>query len=130
MSAEVEFKNIEQAIAQYTEEARQVDEEEATLNMRMAAIRLEISRLRDKRLAVKKSIRQAEIDKESAARKLLLEQESLRLEKSLEDKRAEVADLIANAPWRDVAFDWQIEGAIRLPERALLADKRGLGKTL
>lgn len=130
MSADVEIENIESRLELYASQAKEVDLQEAMLNAQIASIRLQIAKLHDNRREVRIKIKAAELDKESAARKLELENEALRIQQSIAEKRAEVEALIADAPWRDVAFDWQIDGMVRLPERALLADKRGMGKTL
>lgn len=49
-----------------------------------------------------------------------------------EAKAAEIDSLTASAKWREFAFDHQITGGKRLAvsKRGILADKRGLGKTL
>jgi uncharacterized protein YhaN len=124
------LEEIDQQINTFLSELNAKNEEEATLNARIAAMRLEIARLNDSKFATKQKIREAQKNRESAARKAELDREAARIEQSLEESVKKQQILLANAPWRDVAFDWQIEGAIRLPERALLADKRGLGKTL
>lgn len=128
--SDVDISNIDKQLDAYRDAIREVDLEEATLNAQIASLRLQIAKLHDNRREVKVKMKTAELDKESVARKLQLENEALRIQQSIEEKKAEVAALIADAPWRDVAFDWQIDGMVRLPERALLADKRGMGKTL
>lgn len=130
MATEEEFKNLAEELIRLDTEFNEKNEKEAILNAQIAAIRLEISKLKDERFQLKQKRIRVEKDKESLERKLELEKEAAALEKSIEEKRKEATELIANAPWKDAAFDWQIEGAIRLPDRALLGDKRGLGKTL
>lgn len=105
-------------------------EKEAVLNAQIAALKLEIYKLKDTRYELKQKRKKATENKESIERKLELERQATEIEVSLRAKRADVEALIANAPWRDTAFDWQIEGAISLPERAICADRRGMGKTL
>ncbi len=130
MTLDADLENVEKQLEAYTFDLRATDEREAILNAQIASLKLEIAGLRDVRYEVKQKIRKAQIEKESVARKLELEKEAAAIQKSLEEKRKEAEEILANAPWRDTAFDWQIEGALKLPERAILADKRGLGKTL
>lgn len=125
-----DLKNLEETIAELSSEVEAKNLQESILNAKMAALQLEIRQLRDARTEVKKKIKTKEYDRASVIRKIELEKEAEAIEKSLNEKRAEAQLLIADAPWLEDAFDWQIDGAIRLPERALLGDKRGLGKTL
>ena len=130
MTTEFDLEEVNKQLEVYAEETRVIDEKETELNLKIAALRMEITKLKDTRYSVKQKIRKAYIDKESLERKIALEKEALLIQQDIEAKRAEAEKLIADAPWLDTAFDWQIDGAIQLPERALLADKRGLGKTL
>jgi SNF2 family DNA or RNA helicase len=130
MTTDEDLKNLDEQLSHYLDEMKEQELKEITINTQISALRLELTRLRDARYGIKQKISAAHKDKESLERKLELEREAEIIQKSIEEKRKEAEDLIADAPWRDVAFDWQIDGAIRLPERALLADKRGLGKTL
>jgi SNF2 family DNA or RNA helicase len=130
MSSADDLKGIDFQLEKYLDELKEANEKEATFNAQIAALRLEIAKIRDERYVVNQKIKVAQRDRESAARKYELEKEAALLQQSLEEKMKEAADIIANAPWKDDAFDWQIKGAIQLPDRALLGDKRGLGKTL
>jgi len=130
MTLEDEFKELDRRLESYSYEFVSVTEKEQQLNEQIAAIRLELARLQDIKYAVKQKQRKAVIEKESLARKFELQKEAEAIQKSLEEKREEAEKILADAPWRDTAFDWQIEGALQLPERALLGDKRGMGKTL
>jgi SNF2 family DNA or RNA helicase len=58
------------------------------------------------------------------------EQEELR--KRFLEKAAELDALTSSAKWREFAFDHQIQGGkvLAVAKRGILADKRGLGKTL
>ncbi len=106
------------------------DEKEAVLNNQISAMRAELTRLRDQRFAIKTKLSYTKKKKESLERTVALAFEAETLKRSLEEKMAEAEALIASAPWKNEAFDWQISGAVSLPDRALLGDKRGLGKTL
>ncbi len=125
-----ELDSIIAQLTQYEIENNSIDEKEAELNARIASLRLEIASLRDKRSEVKRNRIVAQRNKESAERKLQLEREAAAIEETLEKKRAAAEALIANAPWRNIAKSFQIDGALSLPERGLLGDRRGLGKTL
>lgn len=130
MTAETELNDLLKQIETYQSNMQETTEKELILSTQISALRLEIARLRDARLAIKQKIRVADVERASLERKVELEKEAARIEKSIAERRAEAEHIIADAPWRDSAFDWQIDGALRLPERAILADKRGLGKTL
>lgn len=130
MSSELELKTLDSELKRLADESNEKDLKEAELLAQIAALRLDIAKLRDEKLGIKQKIREVSKNKESAERKAQLEKEAAEIERSLAEKRKEAEEILKNAPWRDVAFEWQIEGALRLPERALLADKRGLGKTL
>lgn len=130
ISAEEELHGIEDTILKLAAAEVEVAEKEAALTQQIASLRLEIARLNDTRKSIKQARRQADYDKASAERKYELEVQARKIEEELADKKARVEELIKDAPWRHTAFDWQIDGAIRLPERALLGDKRGMGKTL
>jgi SNF2 family DNA or RNA helicase len=130
MTTEEDLNNIDKELQEYTDNINQVNLREAEITGQIAALRLEMAKLRDSRFMVKQKIKVAEKNKESILRKRELEKEAELINQSLAEKMAEAEEIIANAPWKDTAFDWQIEGAVRLPDRAILADKRGLGKTL
>jgi SNF2 family DNA or RNA helicase len=130
MTSDGEVKSIDNELAAYVMDLRAVDEKEAAINLQFAALRLELARLKDAKYEVKQKIYKAQKDRESALRKAELAREAEIIQKSLEEKRKEAELILATAPWKDDAFEWQIEGALMLPERALVGDKRGLGKTL
>jgi SNF2 family DNA or RNA helicase len=140
---EVGLKTVEEHIAHFHQEQRKIEEKEATLLAQIAAIRLEIAQLKDEKASTRRKIDAAARDKASLMRQRALAEEAAQIQKSIDERRAEVRELLKDAPWynekyvegeapkTDVdAFKWQIDGAIQLPERALLGDKRGLGKTL
>lgn len=130
MTEDRELSSIDLQLEHYQEDLRANNEQEAILNTQIAALRLELARLKDARFDVSKKIRAAQLTRESVVRRIELEKEAAFIQQSIEEKRREAESILADAPWRDVAFDWQIEGALRLPNRAIIADKRGLGKTL
>ncbi len=129
-TSEESLRDIDAQLEKYVASLNKYDEKEATLNAQIASIRLQIAELRDSRFQKNQEIKRLQKDRESALRKRELEKEAAEIERTLAEKRKEAEEILANAPWKDVAFPWQIDGAIMLPERALLGDKRGLGKTL
>lgn len=130
MTTDEDLNTIDEQLRMLEAENNKIVESEATLNAQISALRLELLSLRDKRVAIRANQKQALIERESIERKIQLEKEAAEIQKSIEEKRKLAEKLIADAPWKNDAFDWQIEGAIKLPERALCADKRGMGKTL
>jgi SNF2 family DNA or RNA helicase len=130
VSLEDEFKSINIEFERILREKQEADEKEAILNGQIAALRLQLEDLKTTRHSLNQRSRKVTLDKESIERKLEIERQTIAIQNQLDEKLAAAQEIIANAPWRDVAFDWQIEGAVKLPDRALLGDKRGLGKTL
>jgi septal ring factor EnvC (AmiA/AmiB activator) len=104
MTSEDDLTDIEFAIAEYAEELRERDEKEALLNAQMHSIRLEIAKLRDTRYEITKKIRETNKTKESVLRKVELEKQAAIVTASLEEKRREAEEILANAPWRSDAW--------------------------
>jgi SNF2 family DNA or RNA helicase len=125
-----ELSDIDRLLNEYMMGEAETAIKEAEYNSKIEELRREIARLRDVKTAIKRNRILAEKRKESLARKLQLEREAELIQRTIEERRAEVEDIIRDAPWRHDAFDWQINGAVQLPDRGLLGDKRGLGKTL
>src|ERR1700754_248224 len=114
-----------------------MDLEELSLNNDIANLRLKLARLKDAKFKIKQEIKKTGIQRDSARRKYELERETEVIQQELAAKRAEAFTRLSEGPWFDptytkegYAFKWQVDGALMLPERALLGDKRGLGKTL
>lgn len=105
---------------------------EAELTGQIAALRAQLSSIQKDKTDLKIRRRRLEKEKESAERKEALAEEQIRIEADLDKVRQEVEKLIADAPWREKIYDWQLDGAVRLSAagRGLLADVRGMGKTL
>lgn len=129
MTSDADLVRLDEELKRLSESYAVTTKEEERINTQISALRLELSRIRDKRFQVNQAITRVRKDRDSTERQLELEREAARIEEDLDKKRREAEEIIANAPWKDDAFDWQIEGAIRLPDRGLLGDKRGLGKT-
>ena len=130
MSYDDELKSIEEQIGQIAREELERQKISDELQQQMQAIKIKLARITDHRTAAKRRSTELLKERDSVTRKRDLENETKLLNDEVARRKAEVAELIRDAPWFDAAFDWQIEGAIRLPERALLGDRRGLGKTL
>jgi SNF2 family DNA or RNA helicase len=128
--SDIDLSSIEEMLLVLNAEKTNVDLREAEINGQIAALRLELTNLKEKRSALNQLCNTNQKYKESALRKLALEKEAEEIRQSLEDKRKEAEEILATAPWKDDAFQWQIDGALSLPERAIIADKRGMGKTL
>jgi non-specific serine/threonine protein kinase len=126
----LELEEIDAQLNQFNTETKKTEEEIAYVNAQIAALRLELSKLQDQRTQVKQKIIRANKQRESAVRKRELDIEAAAIQRRIDEKRALAKEILEVAPWKDDAFDWQIDGAINLPERALVGDKRGMGKTL
>lgn len=116
---------------------------EATLQAQISAIRLQIHDLQAEKAKIRRRKEEIRKDQESLIRRRDLALEAEEVEKRLAERHAELEKLLEGAPWYNkdylegripkedhFAFDWQIEGALRIPERGFIGDKRGLGKTL
>lgn len=95
-------------------------------------LRDEIYGLEDQKRSVRRRFGELETTRDRKIREVALWQEEERIDREIAVLRGRVDELIKDAPWRDTAFDWQIEGATILAnaKRGLLTDERGLGKTL
>lgn len=78
------------------------------------------------------SLRQAEKEVERQKRLQEVRVKKAKLAAEFKERAAHLDELTASAKWREFAFEHQIEGGKRLAiaKRGILADKRGLGKTL
>ena len=128
-------KALEAAIAAITpvkSEINEIDEEVASHRRAIEELARKKSAINIKIFDANKAIRQVESKVTDAERRLkrqrdieALADEQARLESVFDDK-------IQGAYWREFAMDHQIKGARTLAssKRAILGDKRGLGKTL
>ena len=130
LKASDHLKSIDENLEKFQADLNARNEKEAIFRMQIETLRLEISRLNEDKSAIKQKIRNVEKDRESVLRKVELEKEAEIVQRSLDEKIKEAQDIIDSAPWKDTAFQWQIDGAVKLPDRAIIADKRGMGKTL
>lgn len=80
----------------------------------------------------RQALRQAEKEADRARRLADAKAKRDSLREDFEKRAAALDNLTATAKWREFAFDHQISGGKRLAvaQRGILADKRGLGKTL
>ncbi len=130
LEGEEELIGLDKFLKELDELAVANELQEIELNTKIAEIRVDLARLREARQAIISNKKAAQRNKESVERKVALEKEAISIRRSIEEKRKEAEDIIANAPWKNDAFQWQIDGALSLPDRAINADKRGMGKTL
>lgn len=137
MSAEDDLKLFEIEYQELNRDYQNLDLEELRLQDEIASLRLKLAQLKDTKFKVKQNIKKAAVARDSAQRKFELEVETTRINEQLELKKAEAFARISAGPWFDptytkegFAFEWQVNGALLLPERSLLGDKRGMGKTL
>lgn len=113
----------------------------ADLDREMRTLRMEKLEITDHKSSQVREIRNLERDLEKARRFEHAQQERERLQREYDEQAAELDVLTSAAPWRVgiehsdkilKAFHHQIEGGKRLAvaKRGILADKRGLGKSL
>src|SRR5512138_266182 len=137
MTAELDLIAAEQRLELQVKNAQEIELEELKLNNEIASLRLKLARLKDTKYKIKQETKRAQVERDSALRKYELEKETVSIQKRIEERLESARELLESATWYDPtyslenhAFKWQVDGALQLPERALLGDKRGLGKTL
>jgi SNF2 family DNA or RNA helicase len=88
--------------------------------------------IKTKQFDIQRELRRLENERDQKERQLKQAADNRRLKEQFLEQTAAYEELIANAPWRDLAMKHQIEGGKILANarRAILGDKRGLGKTL
>lgn len=125
-------ENLEEEIRKSLTRQKEVDDEQNKINAEIALLRFKLQDLKDESRQLRAKIPRLEKEKESAIRQERLAAERKEIEERLNVLRQRSAEIRKEAAWGDVIYDWQFEGAIRLAsaERGLLADVRGMGKTL
>lgn len=128
-------RSVEQVISDLDSlllESASVTAEEIQINSEISKLREKLSRIQERKSHYKMQQRSLEKEKASAERMQTLRNEKEELERNFKKLRDEAEKLIADAPWLDRVFPWQKEGALQLAavKRGLLADVRGMGKTL
>lgn len=102
-------------------------------------LRAQVSRLSSERTSIRQEKRKLEVDRDSKKRQLELIEEQKKIEAKWNLIREEAYKILSEAPYYrgDLGEnykikDYQIEGAMQLAsaKRGILADERGLGKTL
>lgn len=142
MTNEFSTEDYERIAARAMEMAQAMEERNATIDsMKEEIDKLDtlLSSLRMKRNELldanrRDRLEKSRLDSEAARLKRLAEAEEKRkaILAELHEKEKQLDIDTAGAPWREFAFDHQISGGKRLAvaQRGILADKRGLGKTL
>jgi SWI/SNF-related matrix-associated actin-dependent regulator of chromatin subfamily A member 5 len=137
MDNELDLTAAEELLAAASNNATELDLQELSISNEIASLRLKLARLKDTKYQVKQEIKKATVARDSAKRKFELEQKTYEIQQQIESKKIAAAYNFTTAAWfdptyteKDKAFKWQVDGALQLPERALLGDKRGMGKTL
>lgn len=122
-------------IASLRADIQSIEDKLFELREQFSELNNERHRLQRKRMQLRKA-------KDSVERKELLRQQQEKIAAETEELRRRAKDLLSGVPWgpdgsgvgpnKDKIFDWQLEGAIQLAsaKRGLLADERGMGKTL
>lgn len=108
------------------------EDEMAEINAKIELYRHRLSELKEEHRTLRAKIPRLEKEKDSAEREARLLAERKDIEQKLDELRKEAELIRKKADWGEVIYDWQFEGALRLAsaERGLLADIRGMGKTL
>lgn len=139
-----DFENID--IESVQKRMAELLESKSEVNTKLSAARAEVAEIERKfqevtniRLTMEREqqrinneLRNMEKEIAAAKRLELVKQEQEDLRRQYEEKSKELDSLTASALWREFAYDHQIEGGKKLAiaKRGILADKRGLGKTL
>lgn len=113
--------------------------EEVMLQKQISELREKLSALKSDRILLTRRKTELVKEKDSIARQKALQAEQERIDREFRFLVEEAEEIIKEAPWAEDIFDWQKEGAVKLANarlygndgaRALLADTRGMGKTL
>lgn len=128
-------EELDRIVEQLTGLAVEEGEKNLLISEKREQIRLlrdEIYKLEDEKRSVRHRFLGLETERDRKVREIALWNEEQRIDNEIALLRGKVDSLIADAPWKDIAFDWQVEGATILANarRGLLTDERGLGKTL
>lgn len=126
------LEEIELELARINKERALKEEEENRINEQIHALRKQLSNIWAEKRDINSRKRVAEKRKEAAERERELEKRKEQIQLDLESLKEKYNAIVQSAPWRDSAKEWQINGAMQLAsaKRAVLADKRGMGKTL
>lgn len=139
MDEEYDIEEIKLKIAQLTAEKTKTTADLAVKRQEVEDAEKAYLRARNEREQLRKQadetsalLRDAERELASKQRLKAVEEEQERLRQDWIEKSKELDDLTAQAQWREFAFDHQINGGkkLALSHGGILADKRGLGKTL
>jgi SNF2 family DNA or RNA helicase len=130
------FKAAAEEALKGKEELEEIEEtltkEESDLLEQMANLRKKKIAIRDKKQELNKSVRVAQLKLTESSRQLSTFMSEKAVKEKIQTESKFLDIMTASAPWREWAFDHQIDGAKRaaVAHRAVLGDKTGLGKTL
>lgn len=136
---EVDVEELKNLLAESIAKQAAHNERVVEIRKQVAEIQKQFDTLNRERINLEREAQgllsgQRELEKalEKAARLQMVKEQQEQLRREFEEKAKELDALTASAKWREFAFDHQIEGGKRLAiaKRGILADKRGLGKTL
>jgi SNF2 family DNA or RNA helicase len=139
MTDEPDIATLEQMFTALEKKKQESDSRAHELKMRITEIERafrelsnEETALRRERSVEEQGLRELEKQISTAKRLEMLRTEQEQLKAEFEEKAKQLDALTATAKWREFAFDHQIQGAkvLGVAKRGILADKRGLGKTL
>ena len=134
-----EYEELLEEVKRLAVEEEQYTEDSEKLNKQISELTAYLESLRNDRAKVQEKLREARYYKrtktteiESLKRLQAQEEKQRALAEEYEQKAAELDRLTAQAKWREFAYDHQITGAKYhgVAHGGILADKRGLGKTL
>lgn len=105
---------------------------EAELNRQMEQLRRQLNQLHEKKRDIRSKKSQLILEKASAERMEAIARQQAAIEAEIKRVKKEAQELIESAFWNSYAYDWQVDGALKLAtaQRGILADTRGMGKTL
>lgn len=139
VSAEIDLEYLQKQLAELIGERAKQNAAVESQRTKIADIADALNKAREslkEMESASRALRRDQMDLESevekAKRKKELEDEQRRLLEKFAEEAKRLDELTANAEWRNFAKDYQVEGAKKLAvaKRGMLADKRGLGKTL
>lgn len=128
----LEYTQFKNQFSEKNQKAEELRLQIAEITQQWQTLSRERTLLENESKAEKLKLNELEKKIAQAQRLESVKKEQEELSREFEKRAAELDQLTATAKWREFAFDHQIDGGKRLAiaKRGILADKRGLGKTL